>query len=50
MIVLLDADDNMDRGVAAHILAPHFPAAAAMPSSLSLSLYVTIATIMNISL
>jgi hypothetical protein len=50
MIVLLDADDYMDRGVA-HILAPHFPAAAAaMPSSLSLSLYVTIATIMNISL
>jgi hypothetical protein len=47
MIVLLGADDYMDRGVAAHILTPHFPAAAAaMPPSLSLSLYVTIATMM----
>jgi hypothetical protein len=37
-----------DRGVA-HILTPHFPAAAAaiaMPPSLSLSLYMTIATMM----
>jgi hypothetical protein len=45
MIVRLDADDYMDRGVA-HILTPHFPAAAAMPPSLSLSLYMTIATMM----
>jgi hypothetical protein len=52
MIVLLDADGYMDRGVAAHILTPHFhsssssSAAAAMPPSLSLSLYMTIATMM----
>jgi hypothetical protein len=48
MIVRLDADDYMDRGVVAHILTPHFPAAAAaaMPPSLSLSLYMTIATMM----
>jgi hypothetical protein len=47
MIIRLDADDYMDRGVA-HILTPHFPAAAAaaMPPSLSLSLYMTIATMM----
>jgi hypothetical protein len=44
MIVLLDADDYMDRGVA-HILTPHFPAAA-MPLCLSISFYVTIATMM----
>jgi hypothetical protein len=48
MIVLLDADDYMDRSVA-HILTPHFPAVA-LPPSLYLSLYATIATIMNISL
>ena len=46
MIVLLDADGYMDRGVAAHILTPHFHSAAAMPPSLSLSLYMIIATIM----
>ena len=49
MIIRLDADDYMDRGVAAHILTPHFhssAAAAAMPPSLSLSLYMTIATMM----
>jgi hypothetical protein len=47
MIIRLDADDYMDRGVAAHILTPHFhSAAAAMPPSLSLSLYMTIATMM----
>ena len=49
MIVLLDADGYMDRGVAAHILTPHFhssSSAAAMPPSLSLSLYMTIATMM----
>jgi hypothetical protein len=47
MIVLLDADGYRDRGVA-HILTPHFhsAAAAAMPPSLSLSLYMTIATMM----
>ena len=45
MIVLLDADGYMDRGVA-HILTPHFHSSAAMPPSLSLSLYITIATIM----
>jgi hypothetical protein len=46
MIVLLDADGYMDRDVA-HILTPHFhSSAAAMPPSLSLSLYMTIATMM----
>jgi hypothetical protein len=48
MIIRLDADDYMDRGVA-HILTPHFPAAAAaaaMPPSLSLSRRMTIATMM----